>query len=92
MPHRKRGVSISLKHAIDLPLAPTLRRFSRRLRLVARNAQCLQVGIIISPALGDVDDVVNFEIQRDELADLAGVLVADQDQFALSPPWATAPP
>jgi hypothetical protein len=62
---------------------------------VARNAQTLQVLIIIRAASCDVDDVVNLKVCAYVPAPLAGVLVAQQDGITLTTPWpaasATAP-
>ena len=51
----------------------------------------MKVGIIIGAALGDVDDVVDLKVGAYVAAMLAGVLVTQEDGFALTAPGATTP-
>lgn len=62
VPHRI-GAFSRMRHVSAVPLPSTaLRSLGCRLELMTGDAKRLQVGVVISPALGNVDDVVYLKV------------------------------
>ncbi len=71
-------------------LGSTPCRLGRRLRLMAGDAQALEIRVVIAAALSNIDDVVHLNLLRDYAAATTGVLIAKQDALPNAPPRPTA--
>jgi hypothetical protein len=66
-----------------------LGRLGGGLLLVARDAERLKVLFVVQPTTSAVHNVIDLELQRDDAAGLAGVLVTYQDRGTLTSPRST---
>lgn len=61
-----------------------------RLRLMTGNTEALEIRVIITATLGDVDDVVDLKLLGDQPTAAAGVLITKQDALSDAAPWPTS--